>query len=131
MNGVLEIEFLDEFCEIMECCPLARLAREAETSVCPVLAVGAAAAKLAEAAMPPAIRTLRREVTAGIWLFNSESSWLVCMDSFNSMPGALPATLLRAVGTEVKSAPIECRELQMHCFAYCDAHLSGHRAVSP
>jgi hypothetical protein len=24
---------------------------------------------------------------------------------------------------EVKSLPIECRELQMHCFPYWDAHL--------
>jgi hypothetical protein len=53
------------------------------------------------------------QVLVHLWSFNSESS------------------LLRAVGTEVKSPPIECRELQMHCFAYCDAHLSGHRIVSP
>src|SRR5882757_2329755 len=124
----------------MKCCPLEGLAAEAETSVCPVPAVSAAAGKLAAAAMPPAIRTLRREARAGIWSFNSESSWSVCVDSFNSMPGALrsdpttqtfPTTLSRAVGTEIKLLQIKCRELQTHCFAYCNAHLSGHRIVSP
>src|SRR5882757_7492462 len=124
----------------MKCCPLEGLAAEAETSVCPVPAVSAAAGKLAAAAMPPAIRTLRREARAGIWSFNSESSWSVCVDSFNSMPGALrsgsddadfPDDIVASRGTEVKLLQIKCRELQTHCFAYCNAHLSGHRIVSP
>src|SRR5258708_38480733 len=57
----------DNHCEFgcwHKCCPLGGLAAEAETSVCPVPAVSAAAGKLAAAAMPPAIRTLRREVRA-------------------------------------------------------------------
>src|SRR5258708_25752519 len=83
----------DNHCEFgcwHKCCRLGGLAAEAETSVCPVPAVSAAAGKLAAAAMPPAIRTLRREVRAGIWSFNSGSSWLVCVDS-----QTFPATSLR------------------------------------
>jgi hypothetical protein len=63
------------------------LAVEAETSVALVAAVSAAAGKLAAAAMPPAIRTLRREARAGVWSFNRESSWLVCVGSFKQHAG--------------------------------------------
>ena len=106
---------------------LAQLAVEAETAVCLVAAVSAAAGKLAAAAMPPpAIKTLRREARAGISSFNRESSWLVCVGSFNSMPrrakpslpgGPFCVALARIARTRLnrfKLNVVSCKRISSH-----------------